>query len=115
MACVDDSPKWETILTLRALKKAGYLIYIFSGRSAMAEKETVQWLDKYDVDYDKLIIRDTEGEKYTKDDELKLKWLNDTTIIDRNSVLVIFDDRNKVVDMWRREGIPCFQVAPGDF
>jgi hypothetical protein len=28
---------------------------------------------------------------------------------------VIFDDRDRVVKMWRSEGIPCFQVAPGDF
>jgi hypothetical protein len=25
------------------------------------------------------------------------------------------DDRQKVVDMWRAEGLTCFQVAPGDF
>jgi hypothetical protein len=28
---------------------------------------------------------------------------------------LVFDDRNSVVEMWRREGIPCFQVAEGDF
>jgi len=27
---------------------------------------------------------------------------------------VIFD-LDKVVQMWRHNGIPCFQVAPGDF
>ena len=26
-----------------------------------------------------------------------------------------FDDRDRVVAMWREEGVPCFQVAPGDF
>jgi hypothetical protein len=26
-----------------------------------------------------------------------------------------FDDRDKVVKMWRDNGIICFQVAPGDF
>jgi hypothetical protein len=29
--------------------------------------------------------------------------------------LMVFDDRNQVVEMWRAEGVPCFQVAPGDF
>lgn len=28
---------------------------------------------------------------------------------------LVFDDRNRVVDMWRRNGIQCCQVAPGDF
>lgn len=31
-------------------------------------------------------------------------------------VLLVLDDRNQVVNMWRdRLGLPCFQVAKGDF
>jgi hypothetical protein len=30
-------------------------------------------------------------------------------------VLILFDDRNKVVAMWRREGLTCAQVVPEDF
>lgn len=26
-----------------------------------------------------------------------------------------FDDRQQVVDMWRDNGVPCAQVAPGRF
>ena len=29
--------------------------------------------------------------------------------------LMVFDDRNAVVKMWRDKGIPCLQVADGDF
>jgi hypothetical protein len=29
--------------------------------------------------------------------------------------LIAFDDRNRVVDAWRANGIICAQVAPGDF
>ena len=35
--------------------------------------------------------------------------------VDKNDVLMCVDDRQKVVDMWRSEGLTCFQVAPGDF
>ena len=28
---------------------------------------------------------------------------------------IVFDDRNKVVDMWRARGTTCVQVADGDF
>ena len=28
---------------------------------------------------------------------------------------IVFDDRNKVVDMWRQRGTTCVQVAEGDF
>jgi hypothetical protein len=29
--------------------------------------------------------------------------------------VLVFDDRQSVVDMWRGEGLTCLQVAPGDF
>lgn len=28
---------------------------------------------------------------------------------------LVFDDRTRVVDMWRQEGLRAVQVAPGDF
>jgi len=30
-------------------------------------------------------------------------------------VIGVIDDRDKVVTMWRRLGLVCFQVAQGDF
>ena len=35
--------------------------------------------------------------------------------IDKERVLFAMDDRNQVVDMWRRNGITCFQVQDGNF
>ncbi|WGN90708.1 PseT-like polynucleotide kinase phosphatase [Burkholderia phage vB_BglM_WTB] len=51
----------------------------------------------------------------TPDDQLKRKWLHSLSPVDRARLIAVFDDRQKVVDMWRSEGVPCFQVAPGDF
>jgi len=31
------------------------------------------------------------------------------------NVRAVFDDRDQVVDMWRQAGVPCYQVAEGDF
>ena len=33
----------------------------------------------------------------------------------KDRILCVFDDRTKVVNMWRDNGLSCFQVAPGDF
>jgi hypothetical protein len=30
-------------------------------------------------------------------------------------LMAVFDDRDKVVAMWRRNGVACFQVAEGNF
>jgi hypothetical protein len=35
--------------------------------------------------------------------------------IPKDRVLFVLDDRQSVVDMWRRNGLTCFQVAPGKF
>ena len=50
--------------------------------------------------------------KYISDVELKQKWLNE---IGKENVLCVFDDRTKVVEMWRKNGLSCFQVSNGDF
>jgi hypothetical protein len=51
---------------------------------------------------------------YTPAEVLKRSWLQDGTI-DKSRVACVFDDRDKVVGMWREEGLACFQVAPGGF
>jgi hypothetical protein len=48
------------------------------------------------------------------DDKLKQMWL-DNLITDKSKVVCVFDDRQKVVDMWRDNGLTCMQVAPGNF
>ena len=52
---------------------------------------------------------------YTPDDELKASWYGDLNLVDRERLVGVFDDRDKVVAMWRSKGVACFQVAPGDF
>jgi hypothetical protein len=34
---------------------------------------------------------------------------------DRQRLVAAFDDRDRVVQMWRAAGVTCFQVAPGEF
>jgi hypothetical protein len=46
------------------------------------------------------------------DEQLKKKWLNELSVAERASIIAVFDDRQKVVDMWRKNGLTCFQVAP---
>ena len=48
---------------------------------------------------------------------LKQHWLDDLFPIDskRLDIVCVFDDRDKVVDMWRKNGLTCMQVAPGNF
>jgi hypothetical protein len=110
-----DGPNTPVIETAKLFKKNGFKIVIFSGRSQVTESETRFWLEKFGVPFDLLVMRSTSNEfKFMRDDDLKEKWLNDI-FPNKSEIFAVFDDRNKVVEMWRRNGITCFQVADGDF
>jgi phosphoglycolate phosphatase-like HAD superfamily hydrolase len=109
-ACVDDQPNQPVIEILRALRAQGYYIVILSGRSDEVGSETKVWLKANDVPYDELHMR-PEG-NYEPDQKWKARFISR---FEQSKILCVFDDRDKVVDMWRSKGITCFQVAPGDF
>ena len=106
-----DDPNQPVIDMANMLHSQGYSIYIFSGRSDKTEDATIAWLDKHNVNYDLLQMR-PQGLLYKPDNDLKQDWLN---VIKKDTVAMVFDDRQQVVDMWRQNGLTCFQVADGDF
>lgn len=108
-ACVDDLPNWPVIRSLYSLSEAGHRVEIWSGRSDEVREETRFWLDRHDINPD-LLIRMRSAGDYTPDVDLKRSWLHALHPDERPDV--VFDDRGRVVDMWRSEGIACFQVAP---
>jgi len=109
-ACIDDKPNLPVIRAAQALHASGHTIWIFSGRSDLVIKETKIWLANHQIPYSKLLMR--KNGDYTPDDVLKWNWIKPDW---KDRVLCIYDDRKKVVDMWRAKGITCFQVAEGDF
>ena len=62
--------------------------------------------------YERLYMRAEQD--YRADDIVKSEIL-DQIIADGFQPDMVFDDRNRVCDMWRERGIRCLQVAPGDF
>ena len=107
-----DVPNMPVVRIADMFAKQDYTIYIMSGRSDATFQTTVDWLSDYGVPYDVLIMRPKKY-LYIKDSVLKQKWLDDLGI--KDDVFAVFDDRNQVVDMWRKNGLTCFQVADGDF
>ena len=122
-ACINDEPNLPVIESLKAHLRAGHRVMIVTGRSDEVRAETEQWLlthvfnysDGESGDYfDPSLILMREASDHTMDHELKRRWLNDGSI-ERKKVLCIYEDRERVVQMWRDEGMSCFQVAAGDF
>jgi hypothetical protein len=91
-------------------------IWFVTGRPERCREDTVRWL--HDTcgfskkGYDYLLYMRKDGD-YRADYIVKQEILD--THIDRERVLFVLDDRQQVVDMWRRNGLTCFQVAPGNF
>lgn len=50
-----------------------------------------------------------------RSDEIVKTELYSKILSDGYQPLAAFEDRSKVVDMWRSLGLPCYQVAPGNF
>lgn len=108
----DDPPIVHMLHLLDMLNRDLVEIWITTGRPEDCKYDTIDWLRKHNVHYDKLIMR-PKGD-HTDDGILKPSWLIDGTI-PKDRVLFALDDRQRVVDGWRKAGIPCLQVAPGDF
>ena len=106
-----DLPNPTVIKTANLFHQNGYKIYIFSGRSETTENATRKWLKDNRIQYDYLRLR--KENDYRPDEIVKKDFLKTLSILDR--VFLIFDDRKKVVKMWRSLGLPCFQVSEGDF
>ena len=88
-------------------------IILFSGRKDKFREQTVQWLRQNDIHYNLLAMRKTDDNR--KDFLIKLELFNEH-IKGKYNARFVLDDRNQVVDMWRKElGLPCFQVNYGEF
>ena len=89
-----------------------YKLILCSGRGADLRERTVKWLTDNNIFYDKLYMR--AAEDYRPDDIIK-RELHDQIVRDGYKIHLVFDDRDRVVNMWRELGYPCFQVADGNF
>jgi hypothetical protein len=103
-----NEPVAAIIRTLAILHR----VIIVSGRDEVCRKETMEWLDKWNIPYKNLIMRRHKDNR--PDEEVKLEMYRDH-IHGKFNVHAVFDDRNKVVAMWRQLGLTCLQVADGNF
>ena len=110
--CGEDRLNTPVADTVRLYSEAGYVVVLLSGRSGDYRRLTEAWLTENAVDYDELWMRHSGDQR--RDDVVKAQ-LFDAHVRERFAVTHSIDDRTRVVGLWRRMGISCWQVAPGDF
>lgn len=116
-ACDQDKP----IQPVMGLFKHFYEnsgVQIWSGRSESVRNKTVEWLNKnLGFEACKYFIRNRIKMRpigdSTPDDVLKEQWL-DEALAQGSNIDYVFDDRPKVIRMWRRRGIFVFNCCQHD-
>jgi hypothetical protein len=114
MGVMDDKPHFDIIYILESLETCGAKLLLCTGRMENERDSTINWLKIHYLDFlfDKLYMRSLND--YRSDDVVK-KELLDQIRKDGYNPTIVFEDRQRVVDMWRTEGLRCLQVQPGDF
>lgn len=110
---LSDIPKYKVLDVIRDLHDQGHSILFTSGRPDSCREDTEKWLYAYAAGIShKLFMRSTGDTR--ADFIVKLELFNEN-IRDHYDVQGVFDDRDQVVEMWRKIGLTCFQVDFGDF
>ena len=115
---VENDPPIQPILKLVAFLHDIYDIIIVSGRPLdLAGRGTEEWLEKNLRDgwvgalpIKHLFMRN-QGD-FRPDFEVKQEILD---LLPKDRIKYVLDDRDQVVEMWRRNGLTCLQVADGKF
>jgi len=90
----------------------GIRVIICTGRDEAYREATESWLAANQLLADIVYMRPLGDRR--DDSVIKKEMLDDMRSKGYNPVMV-FEDRDRVVKMWRENGIRCMQVASGDF
>ena len=111
-ACGGDQPIPHIIQLANHLNVTGVAIVYVSGRSDECRDATQMWLHEHKLPDGPLYMR--RAGDHRNDDILKVEMLAEVRS-HGYEILMAFDDRSRVVRAWRAAGVPCAQVAEGEF
>ena len=110
---INDKPFKHMQTLLGDLNDIGVNFIYVSGRPEKYKRQTFDWLDMHHFPMGRWLYMRKNGD-FRADDIIKLDILQQLRAEGWEPILAL-DDRNRVVKMWRDNGIPCLQVAEGDF
>lgn len=111
LAAQDESIA-ETVAIAKALHESGHNIVYLTGRPENNREITEHWLfEKAGCPYGELYMRSV-GD-YRPDYEIKKEIYDRVLKNVYNDIVGVFEDRDRVVSMWRKLGLTCYQVGDG--
>jgi len=90
----------------------GYKIIIVSGRDEICLELSKEWLLENNIPFSNIFLRPLNDSR--KDSVVKEEIFNNF-IRNKYYIKFVLDDRAQVVEIWRRLGLKCLQVAEGNF
>ena len=124
-AMINDTPNQPIVELLWMCEAAERQIIFCTGRMEQFREVTRNFL--LDIHYlgstsllgtkrwHSLMMR-PDNRRHDPDKDIKQDMLNEILkTVDKSNILFAVDDRQRVVDMWRANGITCLQVAEGNF
>lgn len=96
---------------IEVLKRLNLPVIILSGRESSCKQETMDWLEKNGIDWTIFAMR-TEGDN--REDSIVKEELYNAIIKDKWNVLTVFDDRPRVIRMWKKLGLMVCDVSRQD-
>jgi len=85
-----------------------YECVLVTGRPEEYRKVTEQWLIWNEIPFERLLMRQS---KDNRADHLIKEEVLESLVSKGERIAFVVDDRQSVVDMWRRNGVTCFQCA----
>lgn len=109
---IKDTPIEPHIGLLRAFHSLGAKVILLTGRQGSLRGATEAWTRKYDVPYSGLHMRqDSDHRPDYEVKETALEYFLESGLIAGiEDILLAVDDRQPVVDMFKRRGINCLKV-----
>lgn len=115
-----DVPQLDVLEIVKNYFRSGVKVIFLSGREGSEQcfNDTRYWLidhmDNFLVGTDRMpLFMRAEGDKRA---DLVVKYeIFDEHVRNNYNVIGVYDDRAQVVDMWRKIGLRCYQVAEGNF
>ena len=109
---VNDTPHEDIVFLAQLFWDRGHNVILCSGRGEEQRQVTKDQMKEFEIEYTRLLMRPAKDHR--PDDVVKVELLQQIRAEFGNPYLW-FDDRTRVVNAIRAEGVRVLQVAPGDF
>lgn len=109
----DDTPNAAVVSLYKTLWESGaYRMEIVTGRNEAFRGVTETWLTWNEIPSTRVTMR---ADKDNRPDHIIKEEILRAFLKEGHDIAFTVDDRQQVVDMWRKNGITCLQCDVGDF